>query len=361
MGQAVWALVLQLFRYINLSQYNDSDYNSIINSYIISFDDYCKQFLRPTYSKKKNEKDKIVGYQRPKIPTSNPLLTPGEIKIIKDFVFPIWSELEIYKRSWITLLQKDGYVKTIDNIAVIYRNRWEIVKNISQMTTKRLQVIRKMLKDDKLTKVKVTSDSFIQMLRARTNSGKMFLDELSQISGKHCYAMLSTSYAERYKSKDINTLISIQIIDAYVNDKIIESPEKRDTVSSDFNNKYQSSRKLLIDISNRMTHLRNLIYRCNNETSKRDVKISISREVVNVCCNIREDYEKLQKIEGEIIVFTLKDLNITDQDFNKTLSAVHKVFDYSLEKGLQTLKKKVNLSAEEQASFLSAFHIISIL
>jgi len=358
MAKAYWALVTTLFRALNLRQYDDIDFNSIVNSHIVSFDNYCKVFLRPVYSKKKGKTDEITGYQRPKLPTSSPLLLSCEIKLIKDFVSPIWSELEIFKKSWVSILQREGYQKTIDRISAIYKSRWEIVRNISQMTTKRLQDIRKMVKDEKLIKVKVTSDNLLQLLKSRVNPGKSFLDELFVIGGKEFNGILVSSLQTRFQSDDVEKMISAFIIDGYITEKVIltEREARSPVPSTVYNTKYQSGRKALIDICSRIRHLRNLYVRFEDSPIKH-VRLSIAREGLNVVFNVCEDArDKLDKIEGEIITTILRDLAIPEgKMFNNTMSLVEKIYSIIREKGLDKLKKKLNLSATEQADVVSTF------
>jgi len=361
MGRAYWALVTTLFRFLNLSQFDDSDFNSIVNSHIVSFDNYCKAFLRPIYSKKKGKTDEITGYQRPKLPTSSPLLLSCEIKLIKDFVSPIWSELDIYKKSWLNILQREGYQKTVDNVSAIYKSRWEIVRNISQMTTKRLQDLRKILKDEKLIKVKVTSDNLLQLLKSRANPGKSFLDELFVIGGKEFNGILVSSFQNRYQSKEIEKVVSSFIIDGYITEKVIvtEREERQPLPSTVFNTKYQSGRKSIIEICSRLRHLRNLYVRFEDSPILH-VRVSIAREGLNVAQNVSEDNRnKLSQIEGEIIELILRDLSIPEcKDFKQSLHLVEKVYSVIKEKGLDKLKKKLNLSATEQTDFISTFTMI---
>lgn len=353
MATAYWSLITHFFRVLELSQYTDSDLTAIINSQLVSFDTFCKSYFRPVYSKKK--KDEITKWQRPKIPSASPLLLPCEIKLIKEFVFPAWSKLEIFKKSWVLLLQQQGYSKTVEQISYIYRTRWDIVRNISLVTTKRLQLIRKMIKDEKLTKVKVTSDSLLQLLRSRVDPGQEFLAELGIIAGKEHFAVLSSSYTARFLVRDLIDVVSAQIVDGYIADKVI-SPEKKEknTPSNDFNLKYQSARKALIDISQRNRHLLVLKERCYVTTHKH-IKLSIMREVVNVCQNMLKDYDdKLNKIDEGVIRFALADLNIgSPGELNSSIQIVREIVQSAKKMGLDNLKTKVNLSRDEEADFLS--------
>lgn len=137
-------LLTTLFQELRLQGLEDKKVNDIINHYQKSFEDVRDQFEKPILSTKKGSKKKVqTGIRRPKKPNSSPTLLMIEFK---DFVDPLithhWSSLDHHKSDFKENVRTRGFAQVIRDIHSIYESRFEVMRNFSNLTTKRLQEAR---------------------------------------------------------------------------------------------------------------------------------------------------------------------------------------------------------------------------
>jgi hypothetical protein len=128
-----------------------------LSKYTITFKDMMDSFKRPVYTLKKG-KQVLTGYKRPKKPSRSPVFSKEENEEIFKLLNPVWDSLSCYEQDWGTL--------DITDIADFYacvegliKHRWDLLQRYSKMTTKRLEDIRRNIKENEKSKKKdITSD-----------------------------------------------------------------------------------------------------------------------------------------------------------------------------------------------------------
>lgn len=139
-------LITDLFQYWRFQSLEDDLVTNIIHHYQKGFEDIRDTFERPIQvsTKKGGPKSKVVtGIRRPKRPNQSPTILNVEFK---DFIDPIintlWDSLEAHKRDFKENVRILGYKSVMDNIRSVYELRYEVTRNFSNLTTKRLQEAR---------------------------------------------------------------------------------------------------------------------------------------------------------------------------------------------------------------------------
>lgn len=139
-------LIIDLFQYWRFQTFEDSVVSNIIQNYQKGFEDVRENFERPilTNTKKGGPKAKVVtGIRRPKRPNQSPTMLNVEFK---DFIDPIvntlWDSLEVHKKNFKENVRTLGFKHTMQIIHNVYDLRFEVTRNFSNLTTKRLQEAR---------------------------------------------------------------------------------------------------------------------------------------------------------------------------------------------------------------------------
>lgn len=137
-------LLTTLLQELRLQDFEDEEVAKIIDHYQKSFEDVRETFEKPIFSIKKGSKQKVkTGTRRPKRPNSSPTMLMVEFK---DFVDPLigyhWTSLEHYKSSFKENVRTHGFGTTCRDIHDVYESRYEVTRNFSNLTTKRLQEAR---------------------------------------------------------------------------------------------------------------------------------------------------------------------------------------------------------------------------
>lgn len=139
-------LIIDLFQYWRFQSYKDDEVSNIIQHYQKGFEDVRENFERPilTSTKKGGPKSKVAtGIRRPKRPNQSPTMLNVEFK---DFIDPIvntlWDSLEAHKKNFKENVRTFGFKHTMQVIHDVYDLRFEVTRNFSNLTTKRLQEAR---------------------------------------------------------------------------------------------------------------------------------------------------------------------------------------------------------------------------
>lgn len=180
-------LITTLFQEIRLQGFSDEEVHNIIDNYQKSFEDVREQFERPIIATaKKGSKSKVqTGTRKPKRPNSSPTLLNVEFK---EFIDPLinahWISLEHFKKSFKENVRESGFSTTCRMIHDVYESRYEVSRNFSNLTTKRLQEARNYgLLDTVAKKTDFTDKVRLEFFEKRdiTRRVNIFVDELKRL------------------------------------------------------------------------------------------------------------------------------------------------------------------------------------
>jgi hypothetical protein len=142
---------------------------------------------------KKRDSKKATKGKLPEKPTSSPIMTKDEMKTISDILSPIWTNLTILDKDWTRYVLDNGFDRADAVIAITLRVRWECLEALAAVTTARLREIKSQLKDNKMTKRRVSTTDFDAWYAERPDREVKWLLEMAQI----CKPLASMSIEQR--------------------------------------------------------------------------------------------------------------------------------------------------------------------
>jgi hypothetical protein len=154
------------------------DTEKMITSNIKPFDELIKQCWISVYSKDKKGDKILVGQRKGVFPARNSLFLKEELKCIDDATKRLFLSLEDIREEYIELLYTEGYSGIMGKLKERYELRHRVLENISNVTTKRLQRLRKILNLPNLKKKEVTKDQLVQLIKSREQPLNIFIEEL---------------------------------------------------------------------------------------------------------------------------------------------------------------------------------------
>jgi len=166
---------------------------------------------------------KLTGYRYGTWPTRSNLYTKEEFRLISDAVAPYFESLEDLKKNYWEMLMANGYAGTDTIIRDRYSIRHEILAKFASTTTKRLQELRKLRKDDKLRKRQCLPAFVLDLLKQRENPTEVFIDEIKSIIKGKCYQKATLGLQIKHGIRDVMDVIpflSLQIHNHYVNEGV---------------------------------------------------------------------------------------------------------------------------------------------
>jgi hypothetical protein len=189
------------------------DVEKFTSIYIKKFDDVARQCWQVQYSSGKDHR--IIAVRKGSLPNRSSLLLKGEMKLVLLAISPFFESLDTIKLNWATLINTYGYTFVKEKLSKEFKRRHTILERFANVTTKRLQNIRR--SDVTLKNIKkkdVNLEMLKRYLSSRTDPSKEFFEEVLAITGDKLHKIMYT-YIEIKKN-----LLSGTGKDYFINDII---------------------------------------------------------------------------------------------------------------------------------------------
>jgi Arc/MetJ-type ribon-helix-helix transcriptional regulator len=227
LGNALFALLNEAARRLGLNKLNERDYYKAIDANLIPFDQLVRSHYRELFSVKKQKKIR-VGTQKPRLIESSPLMTEGEMRIIKRFVSPFFNDLNSLAEDYYGQVYAQGFATVKKRIADSISRRWQILQKFAKVTKWRLQELRKI--DPAAAgkrKAQVTPSDLMSLLQKRSHAPERFVQELKEIVGDNLKAVALQSLGIDAPAQEVEASIIAEIFEEYKSLRIIpiELPE----------------------------------------------------------------------------------------------------------------------------------------
>jgi hypothetical protein len=125
-----------------------------------------------------------------------------EMHLIDEIISPLWTSLESSRQAWWSAVMDGSANSLVKEIGMIFSKRYELLAKFASVTTKRLQAIRKVVNNPKLSKRGVTRENVAALLLERSSRDSLikdFTDEIAYICGKE-YKRLFDVYLCSYNT-----------------------------------------------------------------------------------------------------------------------------------------------------------------
>jgi hypothetical protein len=163
-------LITACLESVGLSGMEPHNLKACISSNVVSYSDIIDRFRRKPLGemkpKKRDGKKSELG-KLPEKPSSSPLITKEEMDEYHTLTTFIWSALDPYTKEYMERLNTETYKGLVARVQSVFNIRWEMLTAFATVTTRRLQELKKLEEDKKITKRKVDESALAKLLTRR--------------------------------------------------------------------------------------------------------------------------------------------------------------------------------------------------
>jgi hypothetical protein len=338
---------------------SDDEYHKLMSRYVVTYDSFVKKHYTPIFQKKRGGNEVLVGYSKPNKPGVSPCLTTAENTFIRRILTPVFEELDDFSKDVAGFIKKYGYQACKDKVSEVYKLRKQIRKRFADVTTKRLQGIRKMLKNANLKKKDVTAENVMSFLKEIENPVRYFTDQIVYILGsittiEKCVLGAFENDKKFASSEDsVKDILSYEVHVMYTDAKIYSLPkelQKQLVEKKDFEKLFEMGLTASKNFSNRYQTLNGLIRKGSNIKEVFAKRVDV---MLNTFFNMLGDYEKFVSLNIGKFVDALITVELADPLFTYSMELEQQLYDLTTETRLVLLRILKEANFTKQAKDLS--------
>lgn len=232
-GSIFYKVVSSTLMSLGIKDMSPKDQELLVTGNVISFDDLIKKNWIEVWSDNARNPS-LIQVRKATFPSRNSLLLNEELDVIQLLSKPFFSSVEDIRIDYHNLLYMHGYTGLVKLVSKRYMVRHTILQNIASMTTKRLQLLRKITNVADLKKKQVTRERLVTYLSNLQTPLENFKEELKKllsseqrkiafkvlaadagIATKQCYDFLLSKVLLAYKNNSVYANIkSVPLIKA---------------------------------------------------------------------------------------------------------------------------------------------------
>jgi hypothetical protein len=366
-GEAIYSILYKLLTLYQFEDYSSEDAETQIRKGFISFEEAIPNFYQTVREpkQKKGQRGRIIMVRKGQKPTSNACLLNEEMALIDQIISPLWSSLEVARETWWPSVIDGSANKLIEEIGKIFSLRYELLAKFASVTTKRLQAIRKIANNTKLSKRNITRDNVSALLSERVRHDSLvqdFMDELKTICGRDVAHLFNIFKLSHQGCEDIKSelVVLTSIISMYRRMSILQiddKVQKTHPLSEYENSLLVNADKLLKDFSavrSRCVAVKTTVERISSAMTKELrgfcyqkllglIKGLLPKEKWSFVNN-RNNYELLT------VVLTISGLDLHQSNFTELFDVLQTISDVLIKYGAN---EKRTLSDGDDASVKS--------
>jgi len=216
-GETYYAILNQFLNLIGLYDFSSDDKSVLTRKFLIGFDDLVKENLKPIVIKQKGKLIK-QGKHRADFPTRSPLYLNEEINFVQKFIAPLYLSQDNLKKDYLDLVYEIGFDSVRNKIRSIYNERYRVLRDFANCSTKRLQIARQLKGVTDLKKKDVVKDNVLALLNRNPEIVNNFIKELRFISGERSFlSCLDGFCAQKCLPDGKMSFLVYQIYNMYAN------------------------------------------------------------------------------------------------------------------------------------------------
>jgi hypothetical protein len=301
-GNSIYSVINGLCVAASGSGWSDDTIKKIIKRFTVSFDSLVHKHLAPIYIQKGKQKGQISGYKKIKLPSTSPLFNKAELKLLVSTLSYNFGKLN-GKNFHERIVEKPGnFSKIKEDVSRIISRRRVLLTKFSSVTTKRLELIRKIENKPDLKKGQVSTEMLTRFYSSELYTTDRLWRELQYILGStglavECIVRLLKASGLKtdnpivsFKSRAISSVKDVV--------KITYEEAPREEVAS-------TNVQLIVDaiahaqkVVNRLLHVAKKLRRMSSCNST--VALLIMRDDIrNILKNVKESYTFLERLSDD--------------------------------------------------------------
>jgi hypothetical protein len=179
-GTIFYKVISSTLQFLGFQDIDPKDQLSLFENNIITFDDIIKKNWVEVWTEN-SKNPQLIQVRKATFPSRNALLLNEELDAIQSYTKPFFSSVEDLRNDYFNLLFRFGYSDFMSMVSKRYNVRHTILQNISSVTTKRLQSLRKILNMQDLKKKQVNRERLLTYLSRIEHPLEAFQEELQKI------------------------------------------------------------------------------------------------------------------------------------------------------------------------------------